>query len=297
MKIPDMKLLQNALIMPLKGTMDQFTGGVYDSEGKFVSDCLIKRGSPGELLPSKDILKGTYIYGGCLFAHFGHFIWESLTRLDAILKCRNYPILFISPNDQVFNTQKLFFKTLGIKNDIIVIRKPTEVSSLIYSSPQSSLYPAYMSDSLLSAMGIKNFDSMTERKVWFSRTKLKYGKIVNEEEIESEVKSMGFDIIYPEKLPLQEQIKLISTSRIVSGFTGSQFFSAFFSKNILGQFILFNRRQTVPDTMTFLLESKNIKGNINRLNIKVVDNLNLNILSLEPEKIVQILREAVTNLS
>lgn len=292
-----MKLLQNALIMPLQGTMDQFTGGIYDSQGKFVSDCLIKRGSPAEPMPSQDILNGTYIYGGCLSAHFGHFIWESLTRLDAILKCRNYPIIFISPNDRIFNTQKLFFKTLGIKNDIIVIRKPTEVGNLIYSPPQSSLYPAYMSDSLLSAMGIKNFDSMTERKVWFSRTKLKYGKIVNEEGIESELKSLGFDIIYPEKLPLQEQITLISTSRIVSGFTGSQFFSAFFSKNILGKFILFNRRQIVPDTVTFLMDNKNIKGNINTLNIKVVDNLKLDIVSLEPKKIVQILREAVNNLA
>lgn len=291
-----MKILQNTIMMPLEGTMDKFTGGLYESDGKFVTDSLIRRGSPAELLPFQETLKGTYIYGGCLFAHFGHFIWESLTRLDAILKCKNYPIVFISPNDYVFNTQKLFFKTLGIKNDIIVIRKPTIIENIIYSSPQSSLYPANMSDSLLSAMAMKNFTSLSERRVWLSRTKLKYGKILNEEKIESYLRSIGFEIIYPEKLPLLDQIKLVSTSRIVSGFIGSQFFSAFFAKSVLGHFILFNRRVNVPDTIPFLMENKHISGNVNMLGIEVVDSFNYNIVSLEPEKIVQILSEAVKKL-
>lgn len=288
-----MRMLQNALMMPLNGTMDEFTGGLYKSNGEFVGDSLIKRGSPSEPLPYQETLKGTYIYGGCLFAHFGHFIWESLTRLDTILKCKDYPILFISPNDQIFNTQKLFFKTLGIKNEIIVIRNPARIENIIYGEPQSSLYPASMSDSLLAAMGMKRYDALSERMVWFSRTKLKYGKILNEEEIEANLRSLGFEIIYPEKLPLLEQIRLISTSRIVSGFTGSQFFSAFFAQKLLGRFVLFNRRANVPDTIPFLISRKGINGSVNMLDIKIVDDINLNIVSLEPEKIIRILSDAI----
>ena len=291
-----MRILKNALIMPLEGTMDEFTGGLYESCGEFVSGSLIKRGSPTGPQPYQETLKGTYIYGGCLFGHFGHFIWESLTRLDIIKKCKDYPILFISPNERIFNTQKLFFKTLGIKNEIIVIRKPARIEKIIYGEPQSSLYPPSMSDSLLAAMGIKRFDELSERKVWFSRTKLKYGKILNEEEIEANLRPLGFEVIYPEKLPLLEQIRLIATSKIVSGFTGSQFFSAFFAKNILGKFELFNRRSNVPDTIPFLLSHKDINGSVNMLDIKVVDKFNLNIVSMEPEKIISILSDTAKSV-
>ena len=289
-----MRVLHNALMMPLEGTMDKFTGGLYESSGEFVGSSLIKRGSPAEPRPYQETLKGTYVYGGCLFAHFGHFIWESLARLDTILKCKDYPVLFISPNDRIFNTQRLFFKTLGIRSEIVVIRKPARIENIIYGEPQSSLYPASMSDSLLAAMGIKRFNALSERKVWFSRSKLKYGKILNEEEIEAKLRSLGFEIVYPEKLPLLEQIRLIATSRIVSGFTGSQFFSAFFASEILGRFVLFNRRANVPDTIPFLLSRKGINGNVNMLDIKIVDDLKLDIVSLEPDRIVKIMSDAAT---
>lgn len=153
-----MKIIKEALIMPFDGTMDAFTGGVFDSGKDFMADSVIHRGQAPELQPHGEHLQGTFIYGGCLFAHFGHFIWESLSRITAIRKCKPYPLLFITPNDHLFKTQQLFFKSMGIRNEIILIRKPTLVENLIYASPQSSLSPLSMSGEMLDALAFKDHE-------------------------------------------------------------------------------------------------------------------------------------------
>lgn len=279
--------------MPLEGTMDAFVGGAFDADGSFIKDSVVHRGSAPELREPEEELKGRYIYGGCLFAHFGHFIWESHARISTFQKCRPYPILFISPNDRLFNTQKLFFKNLGIKNEILLIKHPTRVSNLIYSSPGASLSPLSMSDEMLNALSIKNFEARTDKKIWLSRSKLKYGRVLNEPYIEERVKALGFDIIYPEKIPLPEQIRLIASSSVVAGFSGSQFFSAFFAKKTLGEFKIFNRRARVPDTMPFLLERKKINGDIVYFGVEDFgeEAPEKDRISLEPDKIVQTLEE------
>lgn len=286
-----MKIYKNASIMPFTGTMDAFTGGLFDSDKAFISDSIIYRGSCPHYCNPVNELNGTYIYGGCLFANFGHFIWESLNRMPVFRKCREYPILFISPNTNIFNTQKLFFKSIGIKNEIILINSPMLVSDLIYFPPQASLQPLSMSDEMQNALAFRNFDKQTDKKIWLSRSRLKYGRIENEPYIEKCALHLGFEIIYPEKLPLLEQIRLIATSRVVAGFSGSQFFSAFFAKKILGKFKIFNRRPRVPATIPFMLDKKKIDGELVMLEVEeaVKGAPEKNMLAREPEKIIQTL--------
>lgn len=281
------RLYQNATIMPFDSTMDAFTGGLFTEGGEFVDDSVVYRGKAPEYKAAVDELAGEYIYGGCLFAHFGHFIWESLARVPAFY-AREYPILFISPNEIIFETWRLFFKSLGIRNRFIVIRKPTRVENLVYLPPQTSLAPARMSEEALNALGRKEFTETSDKKIWLSRSKLKYGRIVNESAIEKCVQRLGFEIVYPEKLPLPEQIRLIATSRVVAGFSGSQFFSSFFAKKILGAYKIFNRRPRVPDTLSFMLESKRINGEIVTLAVKeaVPGAPEKNMVALEPDKII-----------
>lgn len=116
---------------------------------------------------------------------------------------------------------------------------------------------------------------------------------MNELEIESRIAEFGFEIVSPEKLSLQDQVRTISTSRVVAGFSGSQFFSSFFAKRILGEFRIFNRRPRVPDTIPFMLESKKIKGVLTILGVEeaVKGDPQKNMCALEPDKIVQTLAE------
>lgn len=288
-----MRAIRDALIMPLEGMMDAFTGGVFDSGGEFIADSVIHRGRAPVRRDHGAYLQGTHIYGGCLFAYFGHFIWESLARIATIRKCRPYPLLFITPNDHLFNTQKLFFRAMGIRNEIVLVRKPTLVENLIYAPPLSSLSPVSMSGEMLDALAFRDSREMIDRKVWLSRTKLKYGRIINERDIVERISEFGFEIVSPERLSLHDQVRLISTSRVVAGFSGSQFFSSFFARRILGEFRIFNRRPRVPDTIPFMLENKKINCGLTVLEVEeaVKGDPEKNMVALQPDRIVEVLSE------
>jgi len=270
-----MKLLKNATIIPLTGTMDSFTGGVYTSDGRFVEDSLLERGRPAELQKTVEHLSETYIYGGCLFGHFGHFIWESLSRLYTFRKCKEYPILFISPNDIVFNVQEMFFKSLGVNNEIRLVKIQTSVENLIYSSPGSSINPLYITDEQINSLKYFRFlknvgDNSSEEKIWVSRSKLTFGMIVNELIIEKVLSKIGYKIIHPESLPLSEQVRLISTADIVAGFDGSAFFSILFSEEIRSKFFVFNRRPHIPKTISYVFQKRNVEFELHNFDVEYI---------------------------
>ncbi|MDR1685132.1 MAG: glycosyltransferase family 61 protein [Desulfovibrio sp.] len=264
MSASTLTLLKNAVILPLDGTMDAFTGGVYTAGGQFVEDSLLHRGRPAPLQQHIDHLAGTYIYGGCLFGHFGHFIWESLSRVYAIRQCKDYPILFISPNDTVYNMHNIFFKTIGIRNELILVKAPISVKNLIYSSPGSSISPLFITDEQINGLQYFNFWENGEKyrtvkeKIWLSRSLLNNGKVTNEQIIEEELQKIGYTVIYPETLHLREQVRLISTADIVAGFDGSAFFSLLFSEKIRGRFLVFNRRRGIPETLLYVFRKRHI---------------------------------------
>jgi capsular polysaccharide biosynthesis protein len=289
------KLVQlvNAALAPLEGSMDSFTGGVY-ADGRFIEDSLLYRGKPAPLPQIRERLPGTYIYGGCLFGHFGHFIWESLSRLYAIRQCDLYPILFLSPNDAIYQMQKLFFKTLGIKNEIRLAKLPSSVQNLVYSSPGSSIDPLFVADEQIEALARLHFPKENQgRKVWLSRSRLKSGRIMNEALIEAELEKKGYEIIHPETLPFREQVKLASTPDIVAGFAGSQFFSMLFAKEIRSKFFIFNRRLNIAETLPYAMKKRKVEFQTHIFDIEYVSgdqaSADTNFSHLQPERILDVL--------
>jgi capsular polysaccharide biosynthesis protein len=241
--------------------MDSFTGGVYSSDGEFIEDSLLYRGKQAQFQKSIEHLNGIYIYGGCLFGHFGHFILESLQRLYTIRQCKEYPILFLSPNDKVYDVQKIVFKSIGVRNEILLVKKPTDVENLLYSPPGSSIHPMFITDDQENSLKHFSFSANNgySKKIWLSRTQLKYGKLDNESVIEEGLRQIGYEIICPETLPLREQVKLICTSTIVAGCDGSAFFSLLFAKDIYSKFFVFNRRRNIPSMIPYVFEKRNVQ--------------------------------------
>ena len=272
--------------------MDSYTGGVFFSDGEFISDSILYRGKPPSLEKHIETLSGVYIYGGCLFAHFGHFIWESLSRLYTIRRCKNYPILFISPNEKIYNIQKLFFESIGIENEILLVKYPTLIENLIYSSPGSSISPLLITDEQNESLKYYPFNEKNCKKIWLSRSKLKAGKIINEDFIEIELEKIGFDIVYPETLPLREQARLVSCSDIVAGFDGSQFFSVLFAKMIRAKYFIFNRRERMPKTVSYIFEKRNADFSIQTFDLEYIEGEgpSSNYYHPAPCKIVDILK-------
>jgi len=273
--------------------MDTFTGGVFTHDGQFVKDSLLHRGSPGVFCQPDDYVNEICIYGGCLFAHFGHFIWESLSRLYTIRKCKNYPIVFISPNNKIFKMYQLYINTLGIKNEIRLIQIPTMFKNLIYSQPGSSLSPLFILDEQMMALQyINNYDSKKYDKIWLSRSKLDMGKLVNESTIEDELQKLGFTIVHPQEFSLLEQIKIISSADIVAGCDGSAFYSLLFAKKVMGKFFIFNRRKHIPQALTYIFHKRNIPVQVHTFELKSVqEKWPVSLYYQNPEYIVNILKK------
>ena len=87
-------IYSNAKVVPLtRNSSDSeflYEGGVMDRNGCVVIDSLLKRGrkqyqTVSNFQESTQFLSGKWLYGGIIFNHFGHFITETLARLDGFL--------------------------------------------------------------------------------------------------------------------------------------------------------------------------------------------------------------------
>jgi len=259
---PKLSLVRNARVMPFQGTMDFFRSGVFDAKGRFYENSIIAdRAKPSELLPVTQKLSGTYIFGGYLFFHFGHFLLESLSRLYAIRQCRNYPIIFTSPNDKTAEAHKLLFKFLRVDNEIVFQTEPVEVENLIMADAGSVVEPPFLFAEQVRALGIfrASGQEIADRKIWLSRSKFKGGGLENEAEVEMELEAMGWTIVHPEELTYLEQAQLVSTSRQVAGLDGSAFYSALLADTVHGEFTVFSRRNIIPEILRMALTAKTDK--------------------------------------
>lgn len=97
--------------------------GIIKSDGKRVLEGdLIRRNSVinSAHIDEKDLVDVTIIdeeviFGGYIFHHFGHFLLETLSRIQAIEKFSG-TVVFASPTPTLAKYQLAIFKILGVKN-------------------------------------------------------------------------------------------------------------------------------------------------------------------------------------
>jgi capsular polysaccharide biosynthesis protein len=166
---------------------------------------------------------------------------------------------------------------------------------LVYSHPGSVLSPPYMADEQINALKYYFFnlnDKKSNEKIWLSRSKLLVGTIINESLIEKILTKIGYKIIHPEILSLQEQVRLISTSDIVAGFDGSQFYTVLFATEISGKFHIFNRRPKIPDAIPYVFQKRNIEFELHNFDVEYIcgEGAWSYYNHSEPEKIIEVLQ-------
>ncbi|WP_288956817.1 glycosyltransferase 61 family protein [uncultured Desulfovibrio sp.] len=234
-------LHHDALLMPFAGSMDEFASGVFVN-GRCLPDTLLYRGRAAAPCRPQARLKGPCIFGGYMFAHYGHFLLESLSRYYAIARCKPWPLLFMSPNPTLRPWQKEAFKILGLTNRIQFIRVPTLVDELIVSPPACDAATA-MTDAQFEALGrLPERAPRAGKKLWVSRSALRGGKVEEEKSLEAELARTGWEIMHPEELPLPQQALAMMEAGHVAGFDGSAFYTPLFCRSLSNHFILFSRR-------------------------------------------------------
>ena len=221
----------------------------------------IKYQSPRKLLIDYSDYQTIFAESGIYLAgvtshHFGHWYLEHLPKmmqLDAIPAYQNYP-LYVDEGMPISHYQCLELM-VGGKRSIIKIGAKTTIlfDTLIVAStysfcpyhcwpdttitadfgPTSAGFAAYLRDKLLPAVGLDATPwpaNQTGRRIFIGRNLINVRKLTNELEIQTFLARFGFEVIYPELLDFEQQIRIFNAAEYVIGPGGSAFFNAYFCK-------------------------------------------------------------------
>lgn len=252
--LPDIHTYTNALYVPKRQNNDPSVG-VYSEVGYLIPQAALFHCNPPRMKGHRAITDldlcvryESYpraIYVGHLDLHYGHTLTEFIPRLWALKDIRrnNEKLLFHSTcsAEEVFSCRWLLelIALCGLcPEDFISFDVPTRISKLIVPNP-AFCENGYAYDALAhfcASVGDVARAQVTtpyEGPIYLSRSRLSSGTwgIANEDELCEALAERGFSIIYPETLPVAEQMALFNENTIVSGLIGSAFHNSIFSRN------------------------------------------------------------------
>ncbi|TFZ58302.1 glycosyltransferase family 61 protein, partial [Methylorubrum sp. Q1] len=238
---PSLSEVKNAFYVPwsLQGPW-----GIFTSDGTPVVDAMVGRliyNIPLDVGITSDDIEfvandDVYIYGGFFNCHFGHFLVDTLPRYWSKNLFDNNRLKIIchseEPPKEWFDNPFVarIMGSLGLSHeDFVVLDRPTKIKKLIVPRPalvgQTLIHPVYadMCRRISSVLCGGEKVEATNETVFYSRTKLRMGtlKIINDFDLEEEIRSLGARIVYPEELNFVDQINLMSGAAHIIGTTGS----------------------------------------------------------------------------
>lgn len=247
--VHDVKYVENGIICV---DAADYSGVVYDTNGdlcdasityRFGGNTSIPRFTPpcNRITRNCDFInqKVVFLGGGYIFSHFGHFLTEGLSR--------TYPALYKSFQNMKFvvvvrrgTTQlptwaTILFGAIGIAPENIILINRTTRFAGVYVPPQGSVITQHISpimsrvfDKISKNLGgekIKTYD-----KIYLSRSKMNDNRTFGEGNIERIFAKNGYKIVWPETLPLSQQITLARGCRVMAGTAGTALHLALFMK-------------------------------------------------------------------
>jgi len=199
--------------------------------------------SPFPELPLGQELESAY-FGGILFPYYGHFVFESIACLPNIPD-DGRPILFMCLNSTVTAWHKEFFKDTGLADRLVFTKKTamTRVQKLIHVD-QSTVLLAHLSARYIEfTSNLFPAETPNGRMIYLSRRGCKNAPVQNEEEFESRLKDLGFEIVQPETMPIREQVRIANQASVIVGVEGSALHTLVFSSTPKKVFILARRKK------------------------------------------------------
>ena len=249
--------------------------GIFDENFHFVKSSAQVRKNNGNFYPKFNHENIPYVdadavFVGNVYNQFGHFLLEHMNRAYAALdkKYKNMKYVLIN-NKSVQPVPEYMFillELLGVPRQDILILEQTMRFRNVYVPDQGFNLPVYSSYKFG-----ETFDRIGESvkrtgdaydKIYVSRAKLKSRKTYGEEKIQKIFERNGFHVIYPETLPLTEQIALIKDCKVLAGCAGTALHLALFMKS--GGTVIQIKRNTVhkdnASTQYLINETKKLKS-------------------------------------
>lgn len=265
------RTVENGYILPSKKLKSHLAsgGGVCDSDGNFVAghirsqNAIERVGNVCFAYPVSSELpyiKETVVFSGHITNGFGHVALDNLSRMWWFLQNKNceYKFVFISNKRTIEYIE--FFHMLGLSEEnIILLNEPTRFDKIIVPDQASFPYRGYHTEALSVYNAIR--DSVTPagfEKIYITRTKLAQKQAINEEYFEDYYRSLGYEIIAMETLPLREQIAILAGAKDVVTSSGAAHMALVFCQDGVNMTIL-NRTRTCwnrfGETMIFQIRS------------------------------------------
>ncbi|KIN60705.1 DUF563 multi-domain protein [Sulfitobacter noctilucae] len=231
--------LEKAVVVPPTEQNFVQKAGLLRSDGSYHSSgalwrngrsLTIKPPMPEGELPLR---KGTWLWGGVLWMHFGHFLVESTARLWALdhLKDKIDGILFIPKRprngEDVLQFQRDLVALLGTDAPVVCAAAPERVEKLIVPGQGFGLGRMIEGTQEYRAAIANRFGKDVKadgaEKLYISRSKLPAGRgnLIGESELEAKLAAEDYSIYHPEKHDIFHQIATYKAARQVIAAEGS----------------------------------------------------------------------------
>lgn len=231
--------LENAVVVPAQKKSLSFPAGVLDADGNYVFEASNWRAFRQITLPPEPPkavehqLEGTWLWGGLLYGHFGHFLTESTTRLWALDEIgedfRGVLFVFKNPREakEPASYHRDFLTLMGTDKPLQLASGPTRVDRLIVPGQGFGLGPM--------SVGTQRFRKAVRNrfgadiapdgpdKLYISRSEIgpRKGGLLMEKKLEEWLRADGYEIYHPQKHDLFHQIARYKAAKHVLAAEGS----------------------------------------------------------------------------
>jgi glycosyl transferase family 61 len=231
--------LENPFVIPPNKNEFIQSTGILHADGRYCPrGALWRRNRPLTVRPEQPAgnvptLPGTWLWGGLLWHHFGHFVTESTARLWALPKLRDQidGIVFTPKRtrhgDGITRFHREFIKLLGPDIPLKVITDPTQVERLFvpgqgFGLGQMSSGTRAFRETMTNHFA-KDVPADGPERLYISRSEISLtrGSIVAEKKLESHLRDHGYKIFHPQKHDLVTQIAHYKAAKTILACEGS----------------------------------------------------------------------------
>lgn len=228
--------LAQAVVVPPESRSFVSASGVLDADGAPCPSAALWRNirplTLSPKMPSGEIRKlpGTWIWGGTLAGHFGHFLMESTGRLWGL---DEYPeadgIVFVPKGPKLtalYQWQKDFLDLAGVTKRIELATSPLQVERLLVPGQGLGLGDIVQGTQATRAFFSRFGASIAPdggEKLYISRSglSLQKGLLIGEHELEDRLAAEGYEIFHPQKHRLSVQVARYKAAQKIIAAEGS----------------------------------------------------------------------------
>jgi hypothetical protein len=186
----------------------------------------------------------TYLFLGHVTAHYGHFLFASMARLWALDHVPRAGLKLVvlnqGPLQDLLATPfiRAILETLSIEpGDIINFQEPTRIKRMVIPSPaieeQNFAHRTFarMCNRIGARLTANRPVVVNDTPIFLSKMRLQGGiyRIVNEDEFCAHLEQAGVSMVFPETLPMSDQVMLFKQSPNISGMAGSALHTTIFA--------------------------------------------------------------------